>query len=119
MFGWIIMSFIEVKQVENVAILKLNRSTTNALNLEFLKDISMNLQKLKKDSETLITQYLDEIKPTLKSVDENVIELSKNFKSVKVDVDVLKENKPKSFGKWISEKGKLAENTTNIFRFVL
>jgi len=44
------MSFIEIDQVENISILKLNRSTTNALNLEFLKDISMNLQKLKKDT---------------------------------------------------------------------
>jgi len=76
------------------------------------------MKKLKKDGDTLLTQYLDDIKPTLKSVDENVKELYKSVKCVEKDVDDLMKNRPKSFRTWVSEKGQLAESSGNIFKFL-
>lgn len=84
----------------------------------FYQMIHTDVKKLKKENEILLTQYLDEMKPTLKSVDENVKELHKSVKLVKDDVDDLKRNRPKTLKSWLSEKGQLAESTSNIFKFI-
>lgn len=44
------MKEINVEHKDEVAVLRLNRGVTNALNLEFLQNISKNLQELKQDS---------------------------------------------------------------------
>ena len=85
----------------------------------FYQMIYTDVKKLKKDSEVILSQYLDEIRPTLKSVDDNVKELSKNFKSVENDVEFLMENRPKTFKSWITEKGKMADGAGSIFRFIV
>lgn len=84
----------------------------------FYQMIYTDVKKLKRDNETLLNQYLDEIKPTLKSVDENVKELNKSIKEVKSDVDNIIKTRPKTFKSWLSEKGQMAENTGNIFKFI-
>lgn len=85
----------------------------------FYQMIYTDVKKLKKDSDVILSQYLDEIKPTMKSVDENVKELRKNFKAVETDVEYLMENRPKTFKSWITEKGKIADSTGSIFKFLL
>jgi enoyl-CoA hydratase/carnithine racemase len=45
------MNFVAVEFKDGVAVLKLQRSTTNALNLDFLKEISNNLYELNKNPE--------------------------------------------------------------------
>ena len=84
----------------------------------FYQMIYTDVKKLKRDSDTLLNQYLDDIKPTLKSVDDNVKELHKSVKEVKSDVDNLMKNRPKTFKSWLFEKGQMAENTGSIFKFV-
>jgi enoyl-CoA hydratase/carnithine racemase len=49
------VGFIAVEIKDNVAVLKLQRSVTNALNLEFLKEISSSLHDLEKKSEVSAT----------------------------------------------------------------
>lgn len=44
------MKEINVEHKDEVAVLRLNRGVTNALNLEFLQNISKNLQELNQDS---------------------------------------------------------------------
>lgn len=85
----------------------------------FYQMIYTDVKKLKKDSDVILSQYLDEIKPTMKSVDDNVKELSKNFKAVETDVEYLMKNRPKTFKKWVTEKGKIADSTGSIFKFLL
>lgn len=84
----------------------------------FYQMIYTDVKKLKRDSETLLNQYLEDIQPTLKSVDENVKELHKSVKSVKEDVDNLMKNRPKTFKSWLLEKGQMAENSGSIFKFI-
>jgi hypothetical protein len=76
------------------------------------------VNNLKKDTETLLTLYLDDVKPTLKSVDDNVKKLSENFKMVESDIMELKTNKPKTFKFWLEEKGKIAENIGSVGKFI-
>lgn len=84
----------------------------------FYQMIYTDVKKLKRDNETLLNQYLDEIKPTLQSVDENVKDLQKSVKSVVADVDVLMKNKPKTFKSWLQDKSQMAESTGSIFKFI-
>ena len=84
----------------------------------FYQMIYTDVKQLKKDSDTILSQYLDDIKPTLKSVDDNVKDMGKSIKCVEKDVEDLKKNKPKSFRSWISEKGQMAESSGNIFKFL-
>jgi len=84
----------------------------------FYQMIYTDVKKLKKDGDTLLNQYLDDIKPTLKSVDDNVKELHKSVKEVKVDVDNLMKTRPKTFKSWLVEKGQTAENAGSIFKFI-
>ncbi|MCK5559285.1 MAG: enoyl-CoA hydratase/isomerase family protein [Thermoplasmata archaeon] len=44
------MELVEIEHQDNVAILRLNNGITNPLNLEFLQNISRELQKLKQDT---------------------------------------------------------------------
>lgn len=85
----------------------------------FYQMIYTDVKKLKSDTDTILCQYLDEIKPTMKSVDDNVKELRKNFKTVETDVEYLMKNRPKTFKSWITEKGKIADSTGSIFKFLL
>ena len=85
----------------------------------FYQMIYTDVKQLKKDSDVILSQYLDEIKPTLKSVDDNVKELSKNFKSVENDVEYLMTNRPKTLKSWITEQGKMADGAGSIFRFIV
>jgi hypothetical protein len=87
-------------------------------NKVFYQMIYTDVKKLKKENEILLAQYLDDMKPTLKSVDDNIKELGKNVNSIRTDVDYLMKNRPKTFKSWISEKGQLAENSGSIFKFI-
>lgn len=86
-------------------------------NKMFYQMIYTDVKKLKRDNETLLNQYLDEIKPTLQSVDENVKELHKSVKSVVSDVDYLMKNKPVTFKSWLKDKSQMAESSFNVIKF--
>lgn len=87
-------------------------------NKMFYQMIYTDVKKLKRDNETLLNQYLDEIKPTLQSVDENVKDLHKSVKSVVTDVDFLMKNQPVTFKSWLKDKSQMAESTGSIIKFI-
>ena len=84
----------------------------------YYRMIYADVNNLKKDTETLLNLYLDDVKPTLKSVDDNLKILTANFKTVEADVEDLKKYKPKTFKLWLEEKGKTAESIGRIAKFI-
>ena len=88
-------------------------------NKVFYQMIYTDVKKLKKENEILLAQYLDDMKPTLKSVDDNVKELAKSVNVVRNDVDYLMKNRPKTFKSWIQDKSQMAENTGSLIKFVV
>ncbi len=84
----------------------------------YYKTIYAEVFNLKKDTESLIQVYLDDVKPTLKSVDDNVKALSEKLVRITNDVENLKKNRPKKFKEWLAEKGTIAENFGKVAKFV-
>jgi len=83
----------------------------------FFQRMYNDVNNLKKDTETLLGLYLENIQPTLKSVDENVKQLSNKFQNVENDISKLKQNKPISFNEWLENKSKFAENFAIVIKF--
>lgn len=84
----------------------------------YYRMIYADVNNLKKDTETLLNLYLEDVKPTLKSVDDNVKKLSDNFRIVESEILDLKTNRPKTFKTWLEEKGKAAENIGSVGKFI-
>ena len=85
----------------------------------YYRMIYADVNNLKRDTESLLNLYLDDVKPTLKSVDDNVKILTQNFKTVEADIVQLKTNKPKTFKLWLEEKSKFAENFGSLGKFIV
>lgn len=84
----------------------------------YYRMIYADVNNLKRDTETLLNLYMDDVKPTLKSLDDNFKKFSENFKTVESDIVDLKTNRPKSFKSWLEEKGKASENIVSVGKFV-
>ena len=84
----------------------------------YYRMIYADVNNLKRDTESLLNLYLDDVKPALKSVDNNLKALTQNFKTVESDIIELKMNRPKTFKFWLEEKGKIAENIGSVGKFI-
>jgi len=84
----------------------------------YYRMIYADVNNLKRDTESLLNLYLDDVKPTLKSVDDNLKALTQNFKTVESDIIELKTNRPKTFKLWLEEKSKFAENAGSVGKFI-
>lgn len=84
----------------------------------YYKMIYADVNNLKRDTESLLNLYLEDVKPTLKSVDDNVKELKQNFKTVESEIDTLKRNTPKTFKSWLEDKSKTSDNIVSVMKFI-
>ncbi len=84
----------------------------------YYKMIYADVNNLKKDTESLLTLYLHDVKPTLKSVDNNVKKLTEKLNVFEKDITDLKIKQPTTFKNWLEEKGKIAENIGSVGKFV-
>lgn len=84
----------------------------------YYRMIYADVNNLKKDTESLLNLYLDDVKPTLKLIDDNLKTLTANFETVEAKILELKTNRPKTFKSWMEEKGKIADNIGSVGKFI-
>ena len=77
-----------------------------------------DVNNLKNDAQTLLDLYLDDVKPNLKLLEDNISSLNETAKNINIEIETLRKNGPKSIKVWFEEKGKVAENVGNVIKFI-
>lgn len=85
----------------------------------YYKMIYADINNLKKDTETLLTVYLEEIKPKIMTIEANIKKSESDVKAITDIIHTIQEKQPKSIKTWIEEKGKISESIGNLGKVLI
>ncbi len=80
--------------------------------------IYTDVEHLKKDTSSLIDDYMNDVKPLVTSINEVLPKFSKRFDKLEEEVESLKRNKPRNFSNWLDDKAKFLSSGGTIFKSI-
>jgi len=75
-----------------------------------------DINKLKRDTTTLIDEYVKEMKPIIKNLNDVLPRFTERFDNIEEDIETIKNKQPKTFSKWLDDKAHVMSSGGTILK---